>query len=71
MTQQVADALESMLRPHGVAVYLEAHHLCTQIRGVREEGPATRTTAFRGVYAARPELRSEYFDIAGLRRGSR
>ena len=31
--------------PHGVAVYLEAHHLCTQMRGVREDDPMTRTSA--------------------------
>jgi GTP cyclohydrolase I len=32
--QQIADTLEAMLEPHGVALYLEAHHLCTQMRGV-------------------------------------
>ncbi|HZU02359.1 MAG TPA: GTP cyclohydrolase I, partial [Ktedonobacteraceae bacterium] len=31
--QQIADTLEAMLQPHGVAVYLQAHHLCTQMRG--------------------------------------
>ena len=71
MTHQLADALADMLSPHGVAVYLEAHHLCTQLRGVREDGPATRTTAFRGVYAERSDLRSEFYDVAGLRRGDR
>src|SRR5438552_2438479 len=33
--QQIADTLEAMLERHGVAVYLEAHHLCTEMRGVR------------------------------------
>ncbi|HEY5995508.1 MAG TPA: GTP cyclohydrolase I, partial [Candidatus Deferrimicrobiaceae bacterium] len=42
--QQVADSLVAMLRPHGVAVYIDAHHLCTQMRGVRETTPLTRTT---------------------------
>jgi GTP cyclohydrolase I len=69
MTHQLADALGEMLAPHGVAVYLEAHHLCTQLRGVREDGPTTRTTAFRGVYAERADLRGEFYDVAGLRRG--
>ena len=69
MTHQIADALAAMLAPHGVAVYLEAHHLCTQLRGVREDGPSTRTTAFRGLYAERAELRGEFYDVAGLRRG--
>ena len=58
--QQVADTLEAMLRPHGVAVYLEAHHLCTQMRGVHETSPLTRTTFFRGEYAENPALRSEF-----------
>lgn len=52
--QQLADALEQILEPHGVAVHLEAVHLCTQMRGVREiespPGPLTgaaTTTATR------------------------
>ena len=68
MTHAIADELERMLRPHGVAVYMEAHHLCTQMRGVRESSPRTRTTAYRGTYADSATLRSEFFDIAGLRR---
>ncbi len=66
--QQVADTLEAMLEPHGVAVYLEAHHLCTQMRGVRESSPLTRTTFWRGAYDANPDLRAEFFDACGLRR---
>lgn len=68
MTHRIADELERMMEPHGVAVYMEAHHLCTQIRGVRELHPKTRTTAYRGTYADNPQLRSEFFDISGLRR---
>jgi GTP cyclohydrolase I len=66
--QQVADTLEDMLKPHGVAVYLEAHHLCTQMRGVRETTPLTRTTFWRGVYDTDPDLRSEFFVARGLQR---
>ena len=64
--QQIADALDSMLHPHGVAVYLEAHHLCTQMRGVREVAPKTRTTFWRGEYEGNPELRAEFFKACGL-----
>jgi GTP cyclohydrolase I len=64
--QQIADALDSMLHPHGVAVYLEAHHLCTQMRGVREVAPLTRTTFWRGEYENNPELRAEFFKACGL-----
>ena len=49
--QEIADALETMLHPSGVAVYLEAHHLCMEMRGVREIAPITRTTVWRGNYA--------------------
>jgi GTP cyclohydrolase I len=67
--QQVADALEAMLQPHGVAVYLEAHHMCVAMRGVREEAPMTRTTVWRGHYAEDATLRAEFFTACGLERG--
>ena len=66
--QQIADALETMLHPHGVAVYLEAHHLCMEMRGVREVAPMTRTTVWRGHYADDPALRAEFFTACGLQR---
>jgi GTP cyclohydrolase IA len=66
--QQIADTLEAMLQPHGIAVYLEAHHLCTQMRGVREILPLTRTTFWRGEYENNAELRTEFFDICGIRK---
>jgi GTP cyclohydrolase I len=64
--QQVADTLTAMLLPHGVAVYLQAHHLCTQMRGVRESSTLTRTSAFRGEYESNPTLRAEFFDMSGV-----
>ncbi len=66
--QQIADALQSTLQPHGVAVYLEAHHLCTEMRGVQESSPLTRTTFWRGEYEKNPELRAEFFTACGLQR---
>jgi len=66
--QQIADTLEAMLRPHAVAVYLEANHLCMQMRGVREVAPLTRSTVWRGYYATDPALRSEFLVAAGLQR---
>lgn len=71
MTHAIADELMRLMNAHGVAVYLEAHHLCTQMRGVREHQAMTRTTAYRGAYEGDPALRSEFFDISGLRRGDR
>jgi GTP cyclohydrolase I len=64
--QQIADTLEAMLQPHGVAVYLEAHHLCTQMRGVRESAPLTRTSFWRGAYVGDATLRGEFYTTCGL-----
>ena len=58
--QEVADALVGLLEPHGVAVHLEATHLCTQMRGVREEGSRTWTSFWRGNYENDPQLRQEF-----------
>lgn len=69
--QQIADTLEAMLHPHGVAVYLEAHHLCMEMRGVREISPITRTTVWRGHFADDSALRSEFFTACGLQRNER
>jgi GTP cyclohydrolase I len=66
--QQIADAMEAILAPHGVAVFLEAHHLCTQMRGVREVSPLTRTTFWRGEYDRNPALRTEFLTTCGLLR---
>jgi GTP cyclohydrolase I len=63
MTHEIADSLEEMVNAHGTAVLLEASHLCTQMRGVREHEPLTRTTAYRGTYVADPSLRSEFFGL--------
>ena len=66
MTHEIADSLQAMLGAHGTAVVLEAQHLCTQMRGVREHEPTTRTTAYRGTYVADPALRSEFFTLAAI-----
>jgi GTP cyclohydrolase IA len=68
ISQQIVDTLEDLLQPHGIAVYLEAHHLCTEMRGVRETSPLTRTTAWRGEYDSNPSLRAEFFTACGLQR---
>lgn len=65
---QIVDALQSMLQPHGVALYLEAHHLCVEMRGVHAVTPMTRTTTWRGHYAENPALRAEFFTACGLQR---
>jgi GTP cyclohydrolase I len=52
--------LEELVQPRGVAVRLEAAHLCTQMRGVAEDGSRTVTTFWRGLYDDRAELRTEF-----------
>jgi GTP cyclohydrolase I len=71
MTHQIAESLAELLNAHGVAVYMEADHLCTQMRGVRENNATTRTTAYRGVYEKDADLRGEFFTVAGIGRGGR
>jgi GTP cyclohydrolase I len=58
--QEIADALVRILDPHGVAVHVQAEHLCTQMRGVREEQSRTWTTFWRGAYEAEAEMRREF-----------
>jgi GTP cyclohydrolase I len=60
---EITETLERILAAHGVAVYLNGVHLCTQMRGVREVESMTHTTFWRGNYEIRPELRAEFMDI--------
>lgn len=61
--REVTDALTRILQAHGVAVYLDAIHLCTQMRGVRESESTTKTTFWRGNYESNPELREEFMKL--------
>ena len=61
--QQLADSLVRILAPHGVAVTIDAVHLCTQMRGVGEIQSRTRTTYWRGNYEDDPNLRAGFFHL--------
>ena len=61
---EIADLLERLLQPHGVAVHLEAVHLCTQMRGVREEQSRTWTSFWRGNYEKDVGIREEFLAVA-------
>ena len=65
--EQIADALVELMEPHGVAVHLQAVHLCTQMRGVREEHSTTVTTFWRGRYTDDPAMRHEFLAEIGNR----
>ena len=58
--EQIADALAELMEPHGVAIRIEAAHLCTQMRGVKEEHSKTVTSVWRGNYSSSFELRREF-----------
>ena len=58
--EQIADAMLELVAPRGVAVHLDAAHLCTQMRGVEEEGSHTTTTFWRGLYDEDADLRREF-----------
>lgn len=60
MTTQIADFLENRLRADGVAVQLEAEHLCMSMRGVRSATARTTTCARRGLLDTDPTLRAEF-----------
>jgi GTP cyclohydrolase I len=64
LTQQIADYIQNILEPLGVAVYIEANHTCMSIRGVN--GPLDslmKTTALRGVFLDEPETRNEFMNM--------
>jgi GTP cyclohydrolase I len=60
LAEQIADGLVDLVGARGVAVRLEAAHLCTQMRGVEEEGSRTVTTVWRGSYDDDADLRREF-----------
>ena len=60
--EQIADTLDELIEAHGVAVHLEAAHLCTQMRGVNEESSRTVTTFWRGAFQEDANLRREFLD---------
>ncbi len=69
LTTQVADAIETTLKPRGVLVVIEAEHLCMAMRGIRKPGSSTVTSAVRGVFRADPAARMEAMQfIDGVRR---
>jgi GTP cyclohydrolase I len=65
LTTQIADALESALRPRGVLVVVEAEHLCMSMRGVRKPGSQTVTSAVRGAFRSNEATRAEAMGLIG------
>ncbi len=67
LTGEVADWLEDTLRPRGVGVVMEATHMCMSLRGVRQPGALTTTSALRGRLREDPRTRQEFFELIGRR----
>ena len=65
LTQQVADALQDVLSPKGVAVVIEAEHLCMQMRGVEKKSSFMITSAVRGAFRENSKTREEFLSIIG------
>lgn len=63
LTAQIADALQEALNPKGVAVVVEATHMCMVMRGVQKPGSWTASTAMRGLYATDERHRREFMDM--------
>ena len=62
--EQIADALEEVLRPKGVGVVIEAVHLCMMMRGVEKQGSRTITSSLRGAFRDDAKTRSEFLRLA-------
>jgi GTP cyclohydrolase I len=62
MTRQIAEMIDEILAPQGVAVVVEGSHMCSMMRGVRKEHPVMRTSTFLGKFKVDVELRKEFLD---------
>lgn len=63
LTRQIAEALDSVLQPTGVAVVVEARHLCMEMRGVEKQDSATVTSCMLGTFRDDARARAEFLDL--------
>ncbi|WP_342641276.1 GTP cyclohydrolase I FolE [Rhodoligotrophos ferricapiens] len=63
MTAQIADAIETALKPRGVAVMIDAVHQCMSLRGVQKPNVSTITTQFTGEFKADHHLQARFFEL--------
>jgi GTP cyclohydrolase IA len=63
MTHQILDAVQEALQPLGVAVVIEAKHLCMMMRGVQKQNSSTTTSAFSGVFEKDEKTRKEFLQL--------
>jgi len=65
MTREVAEAIARHLEPHGVAVVIEAQHLCMMMRGVEKQNSLATTSAMLGAFKSNTATRMEFFGLIG------
>jgi len=65
MTVQIRDCIQNTLNPLGVAVVIEAQHMCMQIRGVQKQNSVTTTSAFTGEFLDNIKTREEFIHLIG------
>lgn len=68
LTAQIADIMMSALDPDGVAVAVEAEHLCMQMRGIKKPGSRMLTSAMRGSFRTQGATRAEFLSLVGTQR---
>lgn len=66
MTSQIADALETILAPKGVAVRVRGSHMCSMMRGVKKESASLLTARYTGVFEDDPEMKKEFYRQLGM-----
>jgi GTP cyclohydrolase I len=67
LTVQIRDCIQDTLHPLGVAVVIEAAHMCMQVRGVQKQNSVTTTSAFTGVFLKDIRTRGEFMTIIGAK----
>ena len=65
LTNQIRDCIQQALNPMGVAVVIEAAHMCMQMRGVQKQNSVTTTSAFTGVFLNQMQTREEFIHLIG------
>lgn len=69
ITTQVADTMQNVLMPAGVAVVMQARHMCMESRGVSKPGAVTTTAAMRGVFKDKPHAKAEFYQMIANAKG--
>jgi len=67
LTTQIRDCIQKTLEPMGVAVVIEAHHMCMQMRGIQKQNSVTTTSAFTGVFLRQNQTREEFIHLIGAK----